>query len=197
MSEPWRTQIQLSPDGITGEIQGTPDCHQATHERAPAVPGLEATPGPHTPVLAGSTGCLRAICPTPDPPPCDPGFHCRGHIGQAVGVKKPHISLCLQLWPCLQVPALRAAFLYGDTAPAPLPAAAHTWLTVLLWTSLCCCRQTWAVGLHRACSKREEEGKPCSNKHLNFSTDTVVGFQAPESFFFSFPQNMPSHITFA
>lgn len=63
---------------------------------------------------------------TPNAPPCEPGVHGRGLIGRPVGAKKLRVSLCMQLCPCLQAPALGAAFRHGDTAPAPLPAATHT-----------------------------------------------------------------------
>lgn len=81
----------------------------------------------HKPALTGSTGWWRGISLTlPHPPPCKPVFHCREQIRWPVGVKKSHILLCMQLCPSLRVPALRAAFFYGDTAPASLPAATHT-----------------------------------------------------------------------
>ena len=167
--------------------------HQAACERAPAVPGLEATPVPHALALAGSTGWLRGVSLTlPHPPPCEPGFHCREHIRWSAGVKKSHISLYMQLCPCLQVPALRAAFLYGDTAPASLPEATHTSQArstdgaaldqpVPLWADT-------DSGSPRSVQKGEEKGKPYFNKYLKFSTDTIMGFQATESFFFSFPE---------
>lgn len=67
--------------------------------------------------------------------------------------------------------------------PQALAPRRHTALMELLWTSLCPSGQARTAGLHGACSKGEQQGKPCSNKYLKFSTATVVGFQATESFF--------------
>lgn len=83
---------------------------------------------PQTPALAGGTGWLRGVGLTlPHPPACEPGLHCREHIRWPVGVKKSHISLCLQLCPCLQVPALRAAVLWGNSSC--IAACSHSHLT--------------------------------------------------------------------
>lgn len=117
------------------------------------------------------------------------GFHCRKHTRWPVGKKRSHLSLCMQLCPCLQVPALRAAFPHGDTAPASLPAhRRHEAPMELLWTGLGLSGQTRTAGLHGECSKGEEKGKPYSNKYLKFIADTIVCFQGTESFFFRFPE---------